>query len=205
MEGDMRYQGIPKQAISNVRAMNSSDNSRFRYKTRIPIPGNTFSVSLPRYLNKNNEHINTKEMRAVEQALLYWGGQWRGCKVIMLIDNRAVAYGISNRTIRGATMSVLCRCLHFATECDLEIECPWISTKENTLADVLSRFNFDRITNLAPQLIHPTCSLRDHGFLIFNKQGSPALHHTTSGADQHLQLGGITIHPGQGSSYSTAS
>ena len=32
MVRDMHYQGIPKQAISNVRAMNSSDNSRFRYK-----------------------------------------------------------------------------------------------------------------------------------------------------------------------------
>ena len=32
MVRDMRYQRIPKQAISNVRAMNSSDNSRFRYR-----------------------------------------------------------------------------------------------------------------------------------------------------------------------------
>ena len=37
------------------------------------MPGCAFSISLPRYLNKNNEHINTQEMRAVEQALLHWG------------------------------------------------------------------------------------------------------------------------------------
>lgn len=99
----------------------------------------------------------------------------------MHIENRAVAYAISNRTIRGATMSVLRRCLLIAAECDLEIECQWIPTKENSLADALSRFDYDRITNLAPQLTYPTSSLRHRGFLIYKKQGSPASQHTTFG------------------------
>jgi len=68
----------------------------------------------------------------------------------MHIDNHAVVYAISNRIICSATMSVLRRCLLIAAECDLEIECQWISTKENTLADALSHFDFDAITNLAP-------------------------------------------------------
>ena len=79
-------------------------------------------MPLPRYLNKNNEHSNTKEIRAVEQALLHWRKKWGRCKVIMHIDKRAVAYAISNGTIPGATMSVLHRCLLIAAECDLEIE-----------------------------------------------------------------------------------
>ena len=37
-----------------------------------PCPGTAFSISLPRQLSRKREHINTKEMRAVEQALLYW-------------------------------------------------------------------------------------------------------------------------------------
>lgn len=150
-------------------------------QTRIPLPGHAFSISVPRCLNKNNEHINSKEMRALEQVLLHWGKDWRGCKVIMHIDNRAVAYAISNRTIRGASMSILPRYLLIAAECDLEIECQCILTKENTRANVLSRFDLDRITNLAPQLTHPTSSLRKRGFLIYNKQGSPASKHTTFG------------------------
>jgi len=161
------------------RGGKSSPNSN--PETRVPVPGHSTSISLPCYLNKNKEHINTKEMRAVEQALLLWGKEWCGCKVIMHIDNRAVAYAISNRTIRGATMSVLRHCLLIAAECDLEIEFQWISTKQNTLADALSRFDFDRITNLAPQLIHPTSSLRDCRFLIYNKQGSSVSQHTTFG------------------------
>ena len=167
----------PKRA---ERGGKSSPNSN--PKTRVPVAGHAFSISLPCYFNKNNEHINTNEMWAVEQALLHRGKDWRGCQVIMHIDNRAVAYGISNRTIRSATMRVLRRCLLIAAEWDLEPECQWISTKQNTLADPLSHFDFHRITNLATQLIHPTSSLRDRGFLIYNQQGSPVSQHTTFGA-----------------------
>lgn len=62
-------------------------------------------------------------MQAIEQALLHWGKEWQGGRVIMHIDNRAVAYAISNRTICGATMSVLRRCSLIAAEGDLEMEC----------------------------------------------------------------------------------
>ena len=43
-----------------------------------PLPGAAFSIPLPRYLRRMNEHINTKELRAVEQALLYWGNNCKG-------------------------------------------------------------------------------------------------------------------------------
>lgn len=136
-----------------------------------PLPGAAFSIPLPRYLRRMNEHINTKEMRAVEQALLYWGNQWRGKKVIMHIDNRAVVHGLENQTIWGSSMDVLRRCLLLATDHDLEIEARWIPTNANTLADALSRFDYEKITNLAPQLTHPTSSLRDPGFKTYSKLG----------------------------------
>jgi len=131
----------------------------------IPQPGAAFSIRLPRHLGRTKEHINTQEMRAVEQALLYWGKSWRGKKVIMYIDNRAVAYADENRTIRGASMTVLRRCLLLAAEHDLDLETRWIPTQENTLADALSRFNYEKIANLAPQLSHPVCDLRSRRFL----------------------------------------
>lgn len=132
-------------------------------------PESAFSISLPRYLVRANEHINTKELRAVEQSLLYWGSRWRGKKIVMHIDNRAVVYGLQNLTMRGGSMDVLRRCLLLATNNDLEIEPRWIPTSENALADALSRFDYDRIANLAPQLVQPTCSLRARGFLTFNR------------------------------------
>jgi len=129
-----------------------------------------FAISLPRYITRTSEHINTKEMRAVEQALLHWGNKWREMKVVMHTDNKAVVYGMENRTIRGGSMKVLRRCLLLAAEFDLKIEAKWIPTRDNALADALSRFDFNKITNLAPQLIHPSFNPRDHGFLMYNKR-----------------------------------
>jgi len=69
-------------------------------------------------------------------------------------------------------MEVLRRCLLFATEYNLEIEAKWILTNENALADVLSRFDYNKITNIPPQLTYPTCSHRNHGFLTYNNRVS---------------------------------
>ena len=90
----------------------------------------------------------------------------------MHIDNRAVAYAIENRTIRGASMNILRRCLLLAAEYDLEISTQWIPTKDNMLADALSCFDFDRVANIAPQLIYPATSLRDLGFRMYSKRDS---------------------------------
>lgn len=136
--------------------------------TRQPQPGRAFSIPLPRHIWRKREHINIQELRAVEQALLHWGNQWQATKVVMHIDNRAVVYALENRTIRGASMSVLRRCLILAAEYDLDIEARWISTKDNELADALSCFNLAKVTNLAPQLTLPTYSPRDLGFLTYS-------------------------------------
>ena len=88
-------------------------------------------------MTKTTEHVNTKQMRAVEQALLHWGKSWTGCKVSIHSDNHAVAYRITYCTIRGGLMNVLRRCALLAAEYDLEIEPNWISTHQNILADAL--------------------------------------------------------------------
>ena len=146
------------------------------YTSRIgqqPKPDTAFSISLPSYIARAREHINTKEMRAVEQALLYWGRWWRGSKVILHVDNRAVAHSLKNQTLRGAPMDVLRRCLLLAAEYDLDLEARWIPTRVKAIADALSRFDYDRIANVASQLIYPTCNLRifvpclSHVFICF--------------------------------------
>jgi len=131
-----------------------------------------FSISLLNYLTRNKEHINTKEIHAVEQSLLYWGKLWRGTKVVMNIDNQGVVHALENRTIRGATMNLLRRYLLLATDYDLEIEARWIPFNDNPLADLLSRFAYDKIADLTPRLFNPICSLPDHGFMTSSKRDS---------------------------------
>ena len=69
-------------------------------------------------------------MRGVEQVLLYWAPIWKGKTLVMHVDNRAVAHGIANWTIRGGSMQVLKRCLLLASEYDLEVEALWVPTKD---------------------------------------------------------------------------
>ena len=110
-------------------------------------------------------------MRAVEQVLLYWGKLWRGKRLVIHVDNWAVVYGLRNQTMRGATMQVLRRCLLLAAEFDLDLEPEWVSTKENALADTLSRLDINKIADLAPQLLPPNCNLQKRGLLIYSNRG----------------------------------
>lgn len=138
----------------------------------IPQPDMAFSIAVPRDVSRKKEHINTQEMRAVEQALLYWGPSCHGKRVLVHTDNRSVPYGIAKRTIRSGSMEVLRRCLLLAAEYDLELEAEWISTNANELADALSRFDYEKITDLAPQLIQEICSPQKHGWRTYNTRDS---------------------------------
>ena len=89
------------------------------------------------------------------------------------IDNKAVVHGLTNRTIQGGSMEVLRRCLLLSTEFDLDLEAQWVSTKENALADALSRSEPNRVADLAPQLLDSMASLPQPGFRMYNNRGSP--------------------------------
>ena len=112
-------------------------------------------------------------MRAVEQVLLDWGREWKGKALIMHVDNRAVVHALANKTIRGASMQVLRRCLLLATEYDLDLHARWISTKDNALADALSRFEYQKVADIAPQLISPNSKHLRRGFQTFSNWDSP--------------------------------
>ena len=134
-----------------------------------------FSIAFPPCLAKAKKHINVQEMRAVEQVFLRWGRQWKGKCLVIHVDNQAVAHGLTNRTIHGAPMRVLRRCLLLASECDVDLVSRWVSTDENALADALSRFDYVRIADLAPQLLtkSPACNPLKHGFLTYSSPDCP--------------------------------
>ena len=114
-----------------------------------PGPGSALTIPIPLPLARGREHINAQEMRAVEQVLLHWGNEWKGMTLVIHVNNRAIAHAVSNRTIRGGSMNVLHRCLLPASKYDLDLEARWVSSRENALADELSRSQYDRIADLA--------------------------------------------------------
>jgi len=70
-------------------------------------------------------------------------------------------------------MQVLRRCLLLATEYDLDLQARWISTKENALADALSRFEYQKVADIALQLISPNSNHLRRGFQTFSNRDSP--------------------------------
>lgn len=125
-------------------------------------------------------------MRAVEQALLECGERCRGHHVIVHTDNRRVAYGIANGKTWGKLMAVVRTCMLLATRYNLELEARWISTRENALADALSRFDYQGITDLTPQLIHPPSYHQMLGLQTFTKPDCRLSLPTISGRVSHL-------------------
>ena len=132
-------------------------------------PAKTFMLVPPRPIQLRQEHINTKEMWAVEQGLLRWGRIWKGAWVITHINNQAVVHGIANQTIRGNTMDVLHRCLLLASKNDIEFHPCRIPTEENILAEALSPFNREAVANLAQQR-SPLFAQRLQGILTSETQ-----------------------------------
>ena len=59
---------------------------------------------------------------------------------------------LAKGSIKGQAISPLQQiAMHIALH-DVELHCLWIPTKENALADALSRWNIERIANLCPNL-----------------------------------------------------
>jgi hypothetical protein len=122
-------------------------------------PEQAFALSLPRAMQQQlagtqPEHINTKEMRAVEQCLYHWGHMWAGHAVVLHVDNTVVLHAINSQTTRGQPMAALRRCLLVAARAQIsELRAVWISSEDNALADALSRWDRTRIADLCPQLL----------------------------------------------------
>jgi hypothetical protein len=115
-----------------------------------------FSVALPRHLlqRRPTEHINTRELRAVEQCLLHWGHSWAGHSILFHVDNTVALHGINNGTTRGEPMKILRRLLLLAATFQVhDLQAVWISSEDNALADALSRWDRNRIADLCPQLL----------------------------------------------------
>ena len=109
-----------------------------------------FSSRIPR--SRRSKHINWKEAYAILFALAKWSQEWKGCTLLVMCDNSAIVQALNTRTIRGNAITPLQLIFLTAAIDDIEIYSEWLSTKENWIADALSRFDLKRIANLFPQL-----------------------------------------------------
>ena len=95
--------------------------------------------------------INWRELCAIALALSTWGPQWQGQKLILHCDNMCVVECINQGSSKNIDIMHLIRnmfyiCAHYC----FEITARYVNTKDNNIADSLSRLQFSRFRQFAP-------------------------------------------------------
>ena len=117
-----------------------------------------FTTRLPRQYR--GKHIDWKEAYALLFALAKWGASWYGRTVIAMCDNSVIVPALNSKSVKGEAIHPLQLIFLTAALNDIELLSEWLSTKENWIADALSRFQIDKVANLFPQFQGPSSQLR---------------------------------------------
>jgi len=116
----------------------------------IHTPAQLFRTTVPQW--HKAKHINFNDMYTVLHALRTWTTQSRAGRIKLHCDNKAVVAALAKGSFKGQAISPLRQiAMHIALH-DIELHCVWIPTKENALADALSRWDTEKIANLCPNL-----------------------------------------------------
>ena len=126
-----------------------------------------FSKTISRH--HRHKDINYLEMHKVLLALQRWHLHFADCRLVIHTDNTTVLSGLRRLSVRGDSLEPLRNIALCAAHNNIEIHARWIPTYENTLADLLSRRDFNKIANQFPLLsqiprashgIHPNGSMQ---------------------------------------------
>lgn len=92
------------------------------------------------------------EVIAIADAFEKWGHLWQHNSVIIHSDNKPAVHGFLNMVLRGDANYALRQILILAAGYDIKISSEWLPTKDNGLADSLSRLDFDAVLEYCPQI-----------------------------------------------------
>lgn len=95
-------------------------------------------------------HINTYEVQAILLAFQSWAALWSGCQVTIHTDSSTAFEGLHKHTLKGSANIFLREIFLLAAQNNIFIVPRWLKSEANGLADALSRFKYDTITNLCP-------------------------------------------------------
>jgi hypothetical protein len=108
-----------------------------------------FSTRLPR--NHRTKLIDWKEAYAVLFAFAKWSHLWSGHAVTIMCDNTVIVNAINSKSVRGTAIDPLQLLFLTAALYDIEVSSTWLSSKDNWIADALSRFKIQKIADIFPQ------------------------------------------------------
>lgn len=118
------------------------DEPHFIAKPELVMPLQWFAF--PRH---DSDHINVAEVTAILMAFEMYGHWWTNHKVVIHTDNVTAYEGFNRGRLRGAANFPLREALLLAIHHQFNIESTWLASKENALADALSRFDTNAAAN----------------------------------------------------------
>ena len=96
-------------------------------------------------------NIAVKELLPIVLAVQLWGHQMKNSRILFMSDNQSVVYVINARTSKDTVMMDLLRKLVIATMSNnIDFQSKHIPGKYNVIADLLSRFQEEKVFHMAP-------------------------------------------------------
>lgn len=107
--------------------------------------------------------ITFKELVPIVLSLHLWGAEFANRRIVFHCDNEAVVHIINKQSTRSKPIMVLVRilvsvCLHY----NILFRAKHIASSQNSIADALSRFQWNRFRSLAPQADPSPTLIPDH-------------------------------------------
>lgn len=110
--------------------------------------------------SEDRRDLTYLELVPVALAIQIWGSKLQSKKIIMHIDNIAVVQIINQKTSKSSrVMSLLRPLLLQLLRFNIQIRCVHIPGPSNTIADAISRFQWQKFRNLAPYADYYPCQI----------------------------------------------
>jgi hypothetical protein len=101
-----------------------------------------FHKIFPRFIQKKQLHINALELLCLVVSLKRWAHRLRGLKVVIYCDNSSSVTVVNSGACRNSFMkSCLTEICFLAASYKFVLKCRHLTTVENRLADLLSRWD----------------------------------------------------------------
>lgn len=100
------------------------------------------------------------ELVPVALAIYIWGHKLQGRKIILHIDNMAVVEIINQKTSKSPrVMSLLRPFLYKILKYNIQVRCEHVPGHSNSIADAISRFQWQKFRKLAPHADYYPCQV----------------------------------------------
>jgi hypothetical protein len=101
-----------------------------------------FHTVFPDHIQSRFVDIHRLEALAILVALRLWGTQWTGLRIQVFCDNQAVVSALSSGKVKDPLLAACLRDIwYIAAMNDFEIRAVYLTSEENRIADLLSRWH----------------------------------------------------------------